>query len=128
MSEHHFVSSAHSKDKPKTPKKHAKPTTFWGTIPKEQQHLIREQIELIGQDLFDCTDFHRLLAYVLYLQPKQYAGQKWPEDSIDYDRKIWSYIFTIPDLVERAQYLSALDRWTSSGRRAESTFLYANHS
>ena len=103
MSEHHFVSSAHNKDTPRTQKKYAKPTAFRGTIPKEQQHLIREQIEMIGQDLFDCTDFHRLLAYVLYLQPKQYAGQKWPEDSIDYDRKIWSYIFTIPERVERAQ-------------------------
>ena len=49
--------------------------------------------------LLECKAFHTLLHWVIILHPKRYKGEKeWPDDPKDYDRKLWSYLYTIPNL------------------------------
>ena len=74
MNDHHVVSGAHGQDKPKMPKRYAKPIVFRDTTPKEHKHQIRSQIEMIRHDFIDCTALHRLLIYVLRLEEEQYHG------------------------------------------------------
>ena len=40
----------------------------------------------------------KLLKYILGLHPCAYSGKTWPTNVRDYDRKIWSHIFVIPNL------------------------------
>ena len=53
---------------------------------------------MVGHDILQSREFVQLIKYVLELDPDAYSGKPWPTHVRDYDRKIWSHLFEIPNL------------------------------
>ena len=98
-------------------KKNANPKRFRDTISGEVLLELRANLEMLAQDILECNLFRLLLSWVLDLQPRKHKQElEYPDDPKNYDRKLWSYLYTMPDLgvcdytTNRIYYFVIIDR------------------